>query len=797
MVGASESIQTAFPPLLIELRQQQDWLSELTQALLDGSGIALPDGTWDWYRGDGARIAAQFADPELRRAWSAVDALRNTFLSNAAACLDAAGRNERDVAKQHLARLFDVTSAALELVLGASVREMTEAFRTREHALARRYERRFMDAARIGRVTLNLPARSVEEADTSFAALFGKTPEQLRELDAERLLGVQACEALVAGSVNGATARVSASVVDASRTPVRLDIVAYRERIEDDERLHCFVVDSSKAHAEAEQRRLLSTAIEASDQLVVITNAEQHIVYVNGAFTRVTGYSAAEVVGKNPRFLQGPGTSQATRISLREAITRGGGANLEILNYRKSGEQYWVDLSIVPVSGPAGEITHWIAIQRDITARKEQEQEITRLAMEDYLTGLPNRRAAETRLQVEWNRARRDLSPFAVALVDVDRFKLVNDQYGHQIGDVVLVHLAKLLSSNLRGGDWIARWGGEEFLLCFHDLDARGALSAGERARKLVRSKPAKLAQGELPLSVSIGISLYGPESESLDAMLASADSLLYQAKQSGRDKVLCAGVSGVRRGSLIWEGSQVQSALHEQRVVPAYQPIVDLRTGDVVGEEALARIVNSGAAPIPAQRFIGAAEQLQLVAAIDGAVSQRALERAARSSKRGGTKARFINLSTQFLSDPERVAGLLDQARGLGLVGNGNPNPLVVEITERQSGDLALLNRHLQPLVDEGFRLALDDFGSGYSSFMYLTELPMHFLKIEGWMVGRITGDTRIRQLVDSIVNTAARFNLKTVAECVETAESAQVLCDIGVDWAQGHFFAKAQLAN
>ena len=119
----------------------------------------------------------------------------------------------------------------------------------------------------------------------------------------------------------------------------------------------------------------------------------------------------------------------------------------------------------------------------------------------------------------------------------------------------------------------------------------------------------------------------------------------------------------------------------------------------------------------------------------------------------------------------------------------------MVIEITERQSGDLATLNRHLQPLVDEGFRLALDDFGSGYSSFMYLTDLPMSFLKIEGWMVGRIAKDTRIRQLVESIVNTAARFQLKTVAECVETAESAQVLCDIGVDWAQGYFFAKPQL--
>jgi diguanylate cyclase (GGDEF)-like protein/PAS domain S-box-containing protein len=554
---------------------------------------------------------------------------------------------------------------------------------------------------------------------------------------------------------------------------------------------------SLQARQDAEQRELLFAAVDASDQIVMITGADQLIVYVNGAFTRVTGYAPSEALGRNPGFLQGPGTSQATRGDLRQAIEKGTRVSAEILNYRKSGEPYWVDVSIVPVGNRAGAITHWIAIEREVTARKTQEQEITRLAMEDHLTGLPNRRAAETRLQVEWSRARRNGSTFAVALVDVDRFKLVNDQYGHHVGDLALVHLAKLLASNMRGGDWIARWGGEEFLACFNDLDASGALTAGERVRKLVRGKPVKLQQGDLPLTVSAGIALCGPTSDSLDAVLASADALLYQAKQTGRDKVLCAGVSRGRRGSSVWEGSQVQTALHEGRVVPAYQPIVELRSGDVVGEEALARIVSAGNSPIAAQRFIVAAEQLRLVAAIDQTVSQRALERVAGSGKKGEGKARLINLSAQFLGDPGHVSALLGHARALGLLGNGHANPVVIEITERQTDDLVGLQRDLQPLVDAGFRLALDDFGSGYSSFMYLTDLPMSFLKIEGWMVGRIAGDPRIRQLVESIVNTAARFELKTIAECVETSESAQVLRDIGVDWAQGHYFAKPQMAQ
>jgi EAL domain-containing protein (putative c-di-GMP-specific phosphodiesterase class I) len=160
-----------------------------------------------------------------------------------------------------------------------------------------------------------------------------------------------------------------------------------------------------------------------------------------------------------------------------------------------------------------------------------------------------------------------------------------------------------------------------------------------------------------------------------------------------------------------------------------------------------------------------------------------------------GNGGARFINLSAQFLGDPKQVSGLLGQARTLGLLG-GDANRVVIEITERQTGELAVLYRQLKPLVDEGFRLALDDFGSGNASFMYLTDLPMSFVKVEGWMVWRVAQDPRIRRLVESIVNTAARFELKTIAECVETSESADVLRDVGVDWAQGHFFAKPQLA-
>ncbi len=422
------------------------------------------------------------------------------------------------------------------------------------------------------------------------------------------------------------------------------------------------------------------------------------------------------------------------------------------------------------------------------------------MALEDHLTGLPNRRAAEDRLMLEWNRARRDRGTFAIAVADIDRFKLVNDQYGHHVGDQVLQHVAEVMAATLRGGDWVARWGGEEFIICFHDLDCRGAQAAAERLRRQVKSKVLELPQGELPVTVSMGVALYGPEHPNVDAMLAQADALLYEAKMAGRDRVVCARSETVRRGGVIWEGGQVQAALREGRVVPAFQAIVDLRTGRVVAEEALARIRTREDTLVPAQSFIQAAEALHLVGAIDQSISAAAMDRCARSVRAAGAQAiaHFINLSPQFLANGEEVEALLERARGYchgcGLE-DAAVKPLVIEITERQGGDILTLKKHLQPLTDFGFRLALDDFGSGYSSFLYLAELPVRFIKIEGWMVSRITTDPRVRQLVETLVGTARRFDILTIAECVETAETAQVLCDIGVDWAQGYYFSQPRV--
>jgi len=792
-----------FPPLLIELQHHLQALKQVVDATLDSTpktGIApLRADYWRWYEAaDGVQLAQ--LDAALQEQWRHLGTLHREFVGASDACVQAAAAGDKARAKECLDEAFARSAELVGVLVGACMQELAGAFTAREAKLAARYEQDFLEAARIGRFSMRVADNRMTEADDSFLKILGYTRAEAENLDVARIFDAKAFQRILkTGRNKDINDRVTVKAKHKDGRKLALELIAYLDESTGNEVLQCVAADISQSQAENEQRRLLSTAIEVSDHVVMITDAKQEIVYANPAFTRLTGYEVAEALGKSPRFLQGPETSQATRVAIREALAAGRNAHVEILNYTKEGLRYWVDLSIVPVTDDSGEVTHFIAVQHDITERKAAEQAIVRIALEDHLTGLPNRRAAEDRIEMEWNRARRNTGGFALAIVDIDRFKLVNDQHGHHVGDQALKHVSDTLAKHLRRGDWVARWGGEEFLLCFHDLDSRGAHIGAERMRKMVKSNPLKMSQGELPLTVSMGVSVYSPDHENLDSMLAQADALLYEAKHSGRDKVLCSGRADARKGSVLWEGSQVQGALHEGRIVPVYQPIVDLRSGAIVAEEALARIRARDDSLIPAVNFIQAAEALHLVASIDKTISTCALGRCSLALEKPGTetgRSHFINLSHQFLANVEQVEALLNLAQGF-CPEPSNASPIVIEITERQSGDILTLKKNLRPLTDFGFRLALDDFGSGYSSFMYLAELPVAYLKIEGWMVSRINRTPRVRQLVETLVNTARKLNVITIAECVEDAETAQVLCDIGVDWAQGYYFARPALGE
>jgi len=346
---------------------------------------------------------------------------------------------------------------------------------------------------------------------------------------------------------------------------------------------------------------------------------------------------------------------------------------------------------------------------------------------------------------------------------------------------------------HLREGDWVARWGGEEFIIFMHNAEPAAAFGVMERLRLAVKGNPVSTVHGPLQVSTSIGIGSFRGEGD-LATVLSEADGCLFEAKRTGRDRVVMS--DSKERGTL-WKAGMLQHGLLERRIVPAYQVIVDLKTNAVVADEALARLIEPDGRIVEAGEFIEAAEGIHLIHLVDETITNQAMARCAADMCTGARDkgfAHFVNLSPQFLARRELVQGVLHQASQFCIQTNMTEEkvkPLVLEITERQMlGDFTNLMNDLQPLLDFGFRLALDDFGSGYSSFLYLASLPVSFLKIEGWMVRNMRSNPKILAMVQSIIALARDQGIVTIAECVEDAATADLLRDLGADWAQGWYF-------
>jgi diguanylate cyclase len=440
-------------------------------------------------------------------------------------------------------------------------------------------------------------------------------------------------------------------------------------------------------------------------------------------------------------------------------------------------------------------IADWLGNTLHQSAQKSLLQ---RIALTDLLTDLPNRRAAEERLQKEKARILRDGQRFALALVDLDHFKMVNDRYGHAVGDDILKAVARRFESGLREGDWVARWGGEEFLFVLHGSSEEEATRIMERLAAQFRMAPLQTSIGDISLSFSAGVAAFGSGDIETQTMLEEIDQALYRAKAEGRDQVKLAAHTPTS-----WNSSLLRKALTENRIRMASQGIVDLQSGETIADEALARIEAADGEIVEAIDFVDMAEGLGLMAEIDRQVIRNVMQRCVTRMEQGGSPdfAHFVNVSPQFLARRDLVEEMLENAMLFCQSCNvvlGPVKPVVLELTERQHiVSLDKLRADLQPFIDYGFRLALDDFGSGYSSYLYLAHLPVSFLKIEGWLVSHMRQDRKVAGIVESLANFARKEGVYTVAEHVEDAETARILADMGVNYGQGWHFGKPQLVR
>ncbi len=419
------------------------------------------------------------------------------------------------------------------------------------------------------------------------------------------------------------------------------------------------------------------------------------------------------------------------------------------------------------------------------------------IASIDPLTNLLNRRALQEVIDRVYAYAKRSEKPFGVILLDLDRFKMLNDNYGHDLGDKFLLGISEIAKQTLRTSDWLSRWGGEEFMAILPDTNEHDALVIAERLRVAIEEFSIELNTQKVRTSSSIGIASYPRDGDTPDFLIKAADAALYEAKKSGRNRVVAAK----DKREVYSIAGKLNTAIENNRLVPAYQLIVDLQTRLPVAEEALARLIDESGNVIAATDFISAAMEMQLTHLVDYQIIKQTMRHcAANIASNGPSIAHFVNISADLLLHQELIQDLFAEAQAACIscgVDMGLTKPLVLEITERQLlGDAHAVKAKLAPFLDFGMRLAIDDFGSGYSSFQYLADLPVSFLKIEGSLIKQVK-DKRVRQIVKRISDIAKDLQLTTIAEFVEDADTADILCELEIDWAQGYYFGHPVLAK
>lgn len=560
---------------------------------------------------------------------------------------------------------------------------------------------------------------------------------------------------------------------------------------------------------------LVASSSHISLAWMYLGNPDEETIRPSYAVGRAAEYAKSLVVDRSPEAMKGPGrrslaTNQPVLVSVHTDPT------FDI--WRKEAIRYGFEEGLtLPVGNPGERLRGLIVIFADApeyfgqvglepfiaftqlaTVALEQANlkiSLEQMATIDPTSTLLNRRALVEIIDREYAQAKRSKAPLSFLLIDLDRFKLLNDNYGHALGDEMLARVGDILKRALRSCDWVGRWGGEEFLALLPDTEEAEALVIAERIRSEVEKFSITFNRQVIRTTASIGVASFPRDGNTPDFLLRAADAALYEAKKTGRNRVVAAG----DKHEVYSIASRINSAVEANRLVPAYQPIVDLRTREVVAEEALARLLDEHGAPLEAMHFIGAASELQLTHLIDYQIIRDTMNHCASIIASGGKRiSHFVNVSGDLLLHQELIEKLFADAQAACItcgVDLGPTKPLVLEITERQLlGDMAAVRAKLAPFLDFGMRLAVDDFGSGYSSFHYLAELPVSFLKIEGTLIKQVR-DKRIRQIIKRINDIAKDLNLMTVAEFVEDAETADILCDLGADWAQGYYFGRPQL--
>lgn len=523
---------------------------------------------------------------------------------------------------------------------------------------------------------------------------------------------------------------------------------------------------------------------------ITITDAQGRIIQANPAFEKITGYTAAEAIGSNPKILKSNYHPPDFYRAMWAKIGEQGYWSGEIWNRRKCGEIYPEWLTITAIRNPEGDITHYAAVFNDITTTVRQQERINFLAFYDALTELPNRLLSLERMLQAFIACRRHGGSVVCFIIDLDNFKTVNDSIGHDIGDLLLKEMVQRLLPTLRGEDTLGRLGGDEFILIVRD-DAVGGEHIPPILERLYQQleMPFVFQEQKVYVTISVGIALHPADATTPEELLKRAELALYNAKQSsGNSSSFFSMDMETEVRKKLHYLAKIRSGLERDEFLPFFQPKINLASGAVVGMEALARWRSEGRLISPAD-FIPISEQSGLIVPLARRLYEQAFRHTALLRKQGFALQLSVNLSpTQLLADTF-LADLLEiQVRS-----ELSPQAIELEVTESSlMANVERSRKLLEQLVDHGFTIAIDDFGTGYSSLQYLKQIPLHTLKIDMSFVSGIGRDRDDEKLVETIALMAGQFGLTIVAEGVEEEQQASFLRQCGCHFGQGYLYGK-----
>jgi diguanylate cyclase (GGDEF)-like protein/PAS domain S-box-containing protein len=549
----------------------------------------------------------------------------------------------------------------------------------------------------------------------------------------------------------------------------------------------------TQLEAEVAHHRIAAAVFDHTSEGILVTDANAIVTLANEAFSRKTGFTLSELIGRRPGILSSAHHDRKFLRAMQSSLSKTGTWSGQVWNRRKDGEAYPEWLHVNTVFDETGEITDYVGIFSDISNQRHIQRNLHQLAYYDTLTGLPNRLLFHDRISQAIKCAQRGRTEFALLFVDLDRFKDVNDSLGHGFGDKLLQAAALRLKQALRECDTVARLGGDEFTVLLQgEMTERDAIATATRISEVFNG-PLEVEDRRIFVTASIGIAHYPEDGSDPDSLMKNADAAMYRAKEEGRNRFCVFRTQlNVEVSERLDMENALRASLEEGSLSIVWQPLVHLGDGGIMGFEALARWHHPDLGDVPPVQFIPLAERAGLMRLFGTWVLKAVADEIAQLGKIWNSYplSFAVNFSAVQIYDDDTLRNnIRDTLDSIGL----KPEHFILEVTE---STFMKSGRSTEAVLGEltalGLQIAVDDFGTGYSNLAYLKRFAVNHLKVDQSFVRDVVEDPATRQIITAIVQMAHSLNIQVIAEGVETEEQKNILLDLGCDEGQGYLFGR-----